>query len=78
MAGYELTFRQTSATTASLELSYDIGGYETGSEHFTYHATKPANVIKETRRLATKAGRMIQFGIVLAPNGSGRGVAWPA
>ncbi len=77
MAGYELTFRQTSATTADMEISYSIGGGEHGSEHKVYHARRPADVIKLTRLLTTPAGRKIQCGIQLV-DGRGLGVAWPA
>jgi hypothetical protein len=75
---YTLTFTQTSPTTASLEVSYDLGDTcETGSEFFTYYAAKPENVIRETRVLTTKAGRRIQFGTMLNERGLGLGVAWP-
>lgn len=69
-------FRQTSATTADLRLSYPVGQNETGSEFYTYTATKPENVIKEKYQVTTKAGRKIQLGIQVR-NGSGFGVAWP-
>jgi len=73
----EITFRQTSATTADMEITYPIGGGEYGSEHKTYHTSRPANVIKETRLVTTKAGRKIQCGIQVR-DGRGYGVAWPA
>jgi len=70
-----ITFQQTSATAASMEISYPLGDGESGSEFFTYYAAKPANVIKETKVVTTKGGRKIQLGIQLAGK-IGLGVAW--
>lgn len=45
---------------------------------FRYHRTEPAGVIRYGQTYEDKRGREIRTGTVLADNGSGHGVAWPA
>jgi hypothetical protein len=76
MHDVEITFRQNRDGSWDMCKSYPVGDDETGSEHYRYVRTRPANLARITGSVLDKNDRMIVTGTVIE-NGVGIGHAWP-
>jgi len=72
----DLTFSPNGNGQWTMTRSYPVGADETGSDHYRYVRTQPANVAKITGTYLDKNGREITTGTVIM-NEIGIGYAWP-
>lgn len=67
-----LSFKKNQDGTVMLEISDDMGA----ATCHTYLANRPDDLVHEGRVYQSPQGVLIQTGIVIRQDGTGRGVAW--
>jgi hypothetical protein len=72
----EITITRDEDGSRTLNYSYPVGDYETGSAHFRYSDAPPPDLLRQTRILESPDGRRYATGTVIE-HGNGIGVAWP-